>query len=347
MNHNRLNIAEVQAKHGLILAPMEGVTDLPFRVMCRKLGAEYVYTEFIASEALVRNIKKSMLKMRIHDIERPVAIQIFGSNIENMALSAKIVEEAEPEIIDLNYGCWVKKVVRHGAGAAMLKDLDKMYEMTRAVVDAVSTPVTVKTRIGWDKDNIVIEEARKAVEAAGAKALAIHCRTREMGMKGDADWSWVKKVKENANIPIILNGDIRTPQDVKLAYEQTNADGVMIGRGAVGNPFLFWRTVKLLEQGADPGEPDADIRIKYCLEHLGHSIEFKGFPRGMYEFRKYYTGYLRGLHMASQMRQKLVVSEDPDEIRKTLLEYLDYLVKEDRLQPAQSSIVRPRESLFE
>jgi tRNA-dihydrouridine synthase B len=309
----------------LLLAPMEGVTDLPFRLICKKLGADIVFTEFIASEAIVRNIDKSMLKMKLHEFEHPIAVQIFGSQIEPMVESAKIAENLGADFVDINFGCWVKKVVNHDAGAAFMKNPDRMAEMTNAIANAVNIPVTVKTRLGWTKDNINILETSKKCEDAGAKMITIHCRTRDMGMSGKADWKWIPLVKEYLKIPVILNGDVISAEDAKLAFETTVCDGVMIGRAAIYNPFIFKQSRELLNNGNILSEFNANERINLCLEHLSLNIEFKGLHRGILEFRKYYSGYLKGLFNASKIRQKLVQMESFELITSTLNNYKDSL----------------------
>ncbi|MFP4528765.1 MAG: tRNA dihydrouridine synthase DusB [Candidatus Kapaibacterium sp.] len=330
---------KINIERGLLLAPMEGITDLPFRIICRRLGADIVYSEFIASEALIRDAEKSKRKMEVVDSERPVAVQIFGSDPEVMARSAQMVEAAGADILDINFGCWVKKVVNNLAGAALLKDLDAMARITEACANAVSIPVTVKTRLGWDKQSIVIEDAARRIESAGARALAVHCRTRDMAMRGEADWSWIPRIKGAVSIPVILNGDVRTPEDAGRAFAETGCDAVMIGRAAVGNPFLFKKARRYLETGEVPPPVTVRERIEVCLEHLRLTIEYKGFPRGMYEFRKHYSGYLRGLYDASAIRRKLVEMEDLAEIERTLGDYYEYLVGEDRLEPHNSSAI--------
>ncbi|HPI21001.1 MAG TPA: tRNA dihydrouridine synthase DusB [Candidatus Kapabacteria bacterium] len=311
--------------NGVLLAPMESITDLPFRVICKKMGADIVYTEFIASEALIRDVQRSLNKMEYREDERPIAVQIFGSKTESMVESAKIVEESGADFVDINYGCWVKKVVNNYAGAALLKDLSLMEEMTSEVVKAVNIPVTVKTRLGWDERSINILEVAKMLENTGISALTIHCRTRDMAMRGNADWSWINKVKEIVKLPIILNGDVRTPQDAKRAFDQTNCDAVMIGRAAVGNPFLFKQVKAFLKNEEIIGEPTLEERIETMFLHLDLNIESKGFPRGLYEFRKHYTGYLKGLHNCSQYRQRLVVAMSVDEVHSIIDEFLKEL----------------------
>ncbi len=325
-----MEIGKIKIPRGIVLAPMEGVTDLPFRLICKRMGADLLYTEFIASEALIRDSEKSFDKMKVLDEERPIAVQIFGANRDSMIESAKIVENSGADILDINFGCWVKKVVNNNAGAAFLKNPERMAEVTKAVAESVSIPVTIKTRLGWDGDSIVIEEVAEKVEEAGAKAIAVHCRTRSQAMRGVADWSWIPKVKGKIKIPVILNGDVKKPEDAKKAFETTGCDAVMIGRAAVGYPFIF-REVKRLLEGKEPEPPSVRERIDVCLEHLDLSIKHRGFPRGLYEFRKHYSGYLKGLHSASKVRQELVLMDDYDEIKAKLEDYYEYLKKLDKI----------------
>ncbi|MFC2131588.1 tRNA dihydrouridine synthase DusB [Bacteroidota bacterium] len=329
-----MTIGKINIENGLLLAPMEGITDLPFRIICKKMGADLVYTEFIASDALIRDAEKSKRKMEIIDEEHPVSIQIFGANVEAMCHSAKMIEDSGGDIVDINFGCWVKKVVNNNAGAAFLKEPKKMAEMAKAVVESVSIPVTVKTRLGWDFDSIVIVEAAQMLEQAGISAIAVHCRTRAMAMHGHADWNWIPKVKEKVNIPVILNGDVVTPEDTKKAFDTTGCDAVMIGRAAVGNPFIF-RDVKEFLRTGIKRIPSVRERIDTCLDHLKLSMKYKGDPRGLYEFRKHYSGYLKGLYHGSNTRQKLVLMESYKEIKETLNEFYNFLEKEDRLETSK------------
>ena len=318
-----MKIGNINIERPLFLAPMEGVTDLPFRVICKRMGAGLVYTEFIASEALIRNVKRSFEKMRLLDEERPVSVQIFGDKIDSMIESAKICEDTGADIVDINFGCWVKKVVNNNAGAAFLKEPERLADMAEKVAQSINIPLTVKTRIGWDKNSIKILKVTELLNDTKVAAFAVHCRTREQGMKGDADWSWLPLVKEIAKMPVILNGDILTPQDVKRAFDETGTDAVMVARGAIGNPFIFKNAIKLLDTGILQEEPTPEERIDTCLEHLRLTIEYKGFPRGLHEFRKHYSGYLKGMHNCSTVRQQLVIIESYEEVELKLREYLE------------------------
>lgn len=327
-----MKIGKLDIEKGVLLAPMEDVSNLPFRIICKKLGADIVYSEFIASEAIIRDVQRSFDKMRILEEERPVAIQIFGHNEANMVESAKRVAEMKPDIIDINFGCWVKKVVQRNAGAALLKEPEKMADMTRQVAEAVDIPVTVKTRLGWSKDDIVILKVAPMLEEAGAKALAIHCRTRDQGMGGEVQWEYIKEIKKLVNIPVILNGDVKTPEDAKRAFEETGCDAVMIGRAAIGNPFIFRKMRGYLDTGIMPDEPSVEEKISVCIEHLENNVKYIGYPRGLLEFRKHYSGYLKGMYNVSMVKQKLVISDSIDEIKFLLDEYYQYLKNEDRLE---------------
>jgi tRNA-dihydrouridine synthase B len=311
----------------IFLAPMEGITDMPFRIICREMGADIVFSEFIASEALIRDAKKSFAKMLFAEKERPVAIQIFGNDPKVMAEAAQIVESEGADIVDLNFGCWVRKVVNHNSGAALLKDPERMCEITQKCVDSVKIPVTAKTRLGWSPSTIIIEELAPKLEKTGIKMLTVHCRTRDMGMRGEVDWSYIDRIKKNINIPLILNGDIKSPSDAKRAFTSTNCDAIMIGRAVVGYPFMFREIRSLLDNGIEPLAPTVKERIDTCIRHLEFSLEIDGYPKGMFEFRKHYSGYLKGLYNASNIRQKLVVTDDIEDIKNILYDYNKFLDK--------------------
>lgn len=306
-------------KNKILLAPMEDVTEPPFRLICKHLGADIVYTEFISSEGLIRDAKKARAKLFIYEEERPVAIQIFGGNEEVMDEAAKITESANPDFIDINCGCWVKDVALRGAGAGLLKDLPKMQRIAEAVMRNVSLPVTLKTRLGWDENSIVIIDAAKMLESIGIQALTVHCRLRNQGNKGEADWKWVKQIKdEGVKIPIVLNGNVRTPEDVKFVFETYEPDAVMVGQGAIMNPWIFKQSKSLLEKGSYE-EPSIEERINTCIEHLKLSCELKGEKKGTLEFRKHYSGYLRNLKDISHFRMELMQYRELEPIVVKLL----------------------------
>lgn len=315
-----MNIGTIQIEKGLLLAPMEDVTDPPFRRICKRLGADLVYTEFISSEGLIRDAKRSNQKLTLYEDERPVAIQIFGGDESVMAEAARIAEDAGPDFIDINCGCWVKNVVARSAGAALLKDLPAMERLTRTVVDAVKLPVTVKTRLGWDRSSIRIVEVAKMLEQTGIQALAIHCRTRDQGHEGIASWEYIEQVRNAIGIPVILNGDVKSPEDVRRAFD-TGADAVMIGRAAIANPWIFRDAKHFMAHGDVPPSPDLDERIRVALDHIRLSIEYKGDRYGIIEFRKYWGGYLHSMPLASTVRKELVVMNTLEELEARIERY--------------------------
>ena len=318
-------IDKLNIDNAILLAPMEDVTDVSFRLICRELGADVVYTEFVNSEGLVRLNEKTHKKLEIVEEERPVGIQIYGAGIESMIQAAKFAEKENPDIIDINAGCWVKNVVGHGAGSALLKDPPYMQKMVREIVNNVSLPVTVKTRLGWDHNSIEIIDVAKRVEDAGAKALTVHCRTRAMGHKGDAEWDWIPRIKEAVNIPVVLNGNVLSAADVKRAFDETGADGVMIARGAIGNPWIFTEAKELLKTGSVITKIDSEKRINICLRHLQLAVKVKGERRAVIEHRKFYSGYLKGLYNASQARQALMAVTDYSSVQDILFKYLEQI----------------------
>ncbi len=320
-----LKFGKIEIEKAILLAPMEDVTDISFRLICKELGADLVYTEFVNSEGLIRSNERTHNKLKIIDEERPVGIQIYGGNIDSMVGAARIAEAENPDLIDINAGCWVKNVVGCGAGSALLKDLPYLQKMVKAVVDSVSLPVTVKTRIGWDSKSIRIVEAAKMLQDVGIKALTVHCRTRQMGHKGDADWNWINEVKKVLSIPVILNGNVLTAQDVKKAFSETDADAVMIARGAIGNPWIFKEAKELMKNGSLPSEADDETKIKTCLRHLELAISVKGERRAVIEHRKFYSGYLKGMHHASKIRMELMQHTDLQSVQEILLRYSNEL----------------------
>ncbi len=311
---------EINEKYPLLLAPMEDITEPSFRYLCKQYGADLMYTEFVASEALIRNIDKSIKKLTVLDYERPVGIQIYGHQIDSMVEAAKMAEEANPEIIDINYGCPVKKIATRGAGAGMLKDIPKMIKMTQEIVKAVKTPVTVKTRLGWDTDSMFIEEIAEKLQDVGIKALTIHGRTRSQFYKGEADWTLIGKVKNNPRItiPIIGNGDVDSPLKAKEMFDKYGVDAIMIGRAAIGRPYIFREIKHFLDTGEILGEPSVEEKVELAKTHLLKSVEWKGNPRGIYEMRRHYIQYFKGLPNFKDIRMKLVTSTDIEELIKTL-----------------------------
>ena len=298
----------------LLLAPMEDVSDPPFRSVCKVNGADLMYTEFISSEGLIRDAEKSVQKLDIYDSERPIGIQIFGDNIESMKKAASISEEAKPEILDINYGCPVKKVACRGAGAGILLDLDKMQKMTAEIVKQVDIPVTVKTRLGWDDNSIKIVEVAQRLQDVGIQALTIHGRTRKQMYKGEANWDYIAEVKNNPNItiPIFGNGDINTPEKAKEYKEKYGVDGIMIGRAAIGNPWIFNQIKHFLNEGKFLNKPDIYERISVVKKHLEFSIKWKGEKLGLIEMRRHYTNYFRAIENFKEYRMTLILSESLD-----------------------------------
>jgi len=321
-------IDKIKIKNALLLAPMEDVTGIGFRKLCKEMGADVVFTEFVNSDGLIRNNKKTAKKMTITEEERPVGIQIYGADIDAMVEAAKISESMNPDIIDINAGCWVRKVVKRGAGSGLLKDPDYMEKMVEAIVNAVDKPVTVKTRLGWDSDSIIICDVAKRLENVGARALTIHCRTSRQGHSGEVDWSFIPKIKEKVNIPVVVNGGVFTAKDTKRAFDETGADGVMIARGAIQHPWIFREAKHLIETGSQLPELSVEERIETVLRHLQYEIDYKDEERqAVIPFRKYYTGYLKGLHHSSQIRQQLMTYQEYAPIEDLLLNYLNELNK--------------------
>lgn len=308
----------------LLLAPMEDVTDSPFRQICRNRGASIVYTEFISSEALIRDSDIAMHKMDFSEEERPFGVQIFGGREEAMEGAAKIAEGNNPDLVDINFGCPVYKIVKKGAGSACLKDMDLMERMAGSVVDAVeSRPVTVKTRLGWDDSTIRIREAALMLQDLGVKALTVHARTRCQKYKGEARWDWLRKLKNTPGleIPVIGNGDVTTPQDAGRMFEETGVDGVMIGRGAIGNPWIFEHTRHYLETGELLPEPSVDDRIELCAEQLRRSVDHHGEYYGVVIMKKHYGQYLKGVRNSRQLRAEIMEQKEMDAILELLLNF--------------------------
>lgn len=308
----------------LFLAPMEDVTDSPFRLMCRRRGASIVYTEFISSEAIVRDSNGAIQKMDFTEEERPFGVQIFGSREVAMEGAAQTAESNNPDLIDINFGCPVYKIAKKGAGAGCLKDLELMERMAGSVVDAVENrPVTVKTRLGWDDRTIRIQEVALMLQKLGVKALTVHARTRNQKYKGDARWSWLKKLKNTPGleIPIIGNGDVTSPEDAKRMFGETGVDGVMIGRGAIGSPWIFEQTRHYLETGELLPPPSVDDRIKLAAEQLRRSVEHHGERYGVIIMKKHYGQYLKGVRNSRKLRGAIMEEKEMQPILELLLNF--------------------------
>jgi nifR3 family TIM-barrel protein len=304
----------------LLLAPMEDVSDPPFRAVCKDGGADLMYTEFISSEGLIRDAIKSRKKLDIFEEERPVGIQIFGGDEESLGLAAKIVEVTGPDLLDINFGCPVKKVALKGAGAGVLRDLDLMVRLTDSVVRSTNLPVTVKTRLGWDDQTKNIEEVAERLQDVGIQALAIHGRTRTQMYKGEADWTLIGKVKNNPRIriPIFGNGDIDSPEKALEYKNRYGVDGIMIGRAAIGYPWIFNEIKHFLQTGEHLDPPSLEDRIAVCRKHLRRSIEWKNPIVGINEMRRHYSNYLKGLPNIKDYRLKLVTMKTEEEINEVL-----------------------------
>ncbi len=307
----------------LFLAPMEDVTDPSFRYMCKRFGADVVYTEFISADGLIRDAWKSRAKLNIEEGERPVGIQIYGHLIEPMVEAARIAESASPDIIDINFGCPVKKIAGRGAGSGMMRDVPLMVEMTRQIVQAVKTPVTVKTRLGWDEESKNIEEIALRLQDVGISALTIHGRTRAQMYKGEADWSLIGAVKNNPliKIPIIGNGDISSAESAKAMFDTYGVDGVMIGRATYGRPWIFREIKHFLTTGEIMEQPSVVERVAIAKEHLAKSLEVKGDKVGILEMRRHLSNYFKGLPNFKETRLKLVTLNDP----AALFEVIDFI----------------------
>ncbi len=300
----------------LLLAPMEDVSDPPFRELCKKHGADVVYTEFISSEGLIRNAAKSTQKLDIYQEERPVGIQIFGANLDSMLQAVDIVEKTNPDIIDINYGCPVKKVVCKGAGAGILKDIPLMVSLTKEIVKRTSLPVTVKTRLGWDEKTIKIVEVAERLQDVGIKAISIHGRTRAQMYKGEASWEQISAVKNNSrmNIPVFGNGDVNTPQAAKKMRDEYGLDGAMIGRGSIGNPWIFNEIKHFLKTGETKPPPTLKEKAEMAKKHLQLSLKWKGEVLGVLETRRHYGNYFKGVENFKSTKTAILTENDPAKI---------------------------------
>ena len=300
----------------LLLAPMEDVSDPPFRALCKENGADVVYTEFISSEGLIRNAAKSTVKLDIYEKERPVGIQIFGANLDSMLKSVDIVEQTKPDIIDINFGCPVKKVVCKGAGAGILKDIDKMEMLTREMAKRTNLPLTVKTRLGWDEKSIKIVEVAERIQDAGAQAITIHGRTRSQMYKGEADWSLISEVKNNPRmtIPVFGNGDVNSPERAVEMRDRFGLDGAMIGRASIGNPWFFNQVKHFFKTKEHMPNPLILERIKMAEKHLRLAIDWKGEKLGILETRRHYSSYFRGIPNFKKYKMKMLTSNTKNEL---------------------------------
>lgn len=320
--------------HPLLLAPMEDVSDPPFRRLCKMHGADMMYSEFISSEGLIRDAIKSKMKLDIFDYERPVGIQIFGGDEEAMMLSAQIVETVRPDLVDINFGCPVKKVVCKGAGAGVLKDVDLMVRLTKAVIKGTNLPVTVKTRLGWDDESINIDEVAERLQDVGVQALTVHARTRAQMYKGHSDWTHIERIHNNPRIkiPIFGNGDIDSAVKAKEYKERFGLDGMMIGRAAIGYPWIFNEIKHYLATGEFLAPPTMSDRLEAAKNHLIWSMEWKGERLGIVEMRRHYTNYFKGIHGFKAHRQRLVTEDDPTQLMKIFEEiedfYKDYVIEQ-------------------
>jgi len=304
----------------VLLAPMEDITDPSFRFMCKRFGADMMYTEFISSDGLIRDGRKSLEKLNIDDAERPIGIQLYGHLIEPMVESARMAEKSKPDVIDLNFGCPVKKIAKRGAGSGMMKNPDLMEEMTREIVQATSIPVTAKTRLGWDEDNKNVLEISLRLQDAGIKALTIHGRTRAQMYKGTATWDLIREVKEHRDmeIPIIGNGDINSGEMAAAYFDAYKVDGIMVGRASIGRPWIFQEIRHYLDTGETLPPPTVSERVDIAKLHFEKSLEHKTLPRGIFEMRRHFSLYFKGVPHFKPLRMQLVTNTDPDEIMQLL-----------------------------
>lgn len=310
----------------LLLAPMEDVSDPPFRAVCKDNGADVMFTEFISSEGLIRDAAKSVQKLDIFEYERPIGIQIFGGDIDAMRESTEIATAAKPDIIDINYGCPVKKVTCKGAGAGILQDIPKMVAMTAEIVKSTHLPVTVKTRLGWDSESMYIQEVAERLQDVGIKAISIHGRTRVQMYKGEADWTLIGNIKDNPRItiPVFGNGDVDSPEKAKQMRDNYGVDGIMIGRASIGYPWIFNEIKSYLNTGQHLRPPTIDQRVDTCLKHFDFSVKWKGDRVGNVEMRRHYANYFRGFRDFKQFRMQLVTLNENEQIRQVLEEVRNY-----------------------
>ncbi|EPY11830.1 MULTISPECIES: tRNA dihydrouridine synthase DusB [Paenibacillus] len=331
-----LKIANIEMKNQVVLAPMAGVCNPAFRLIAKEFGCGLVCAEMVSDKALVHGNERTREMLYVDDREKPLSLQIFGGDRKSLVEAAKIVDkDSNADIIDINMGCPVPKVTKCDAGARWLLNPEKIYEMVSAVVDAVDKPVTVKMRIGWDHDHIYVVENAKAVERAGGQAVSVHGRTREQLYTGQADWSYIRQVKENVSIPVIGNGDVFTPEDAKRMLEETGCDGVMIGRGALGNPWMLYRTIEYLTTGELLPDPSAEEKVRIALVHMDRLIALKGEQVAVKEMRKHLAWYLKGLPSAARVKDAIMEETRRDEVARMLEEYVRQV---NEKQEAESTV---------
>ena len=328
-------IGKIELEKPLALAPMENVSDRTFRAICKSFGADVVYTEFANSEAIIRDVQRTLTKINILESERPVGVQIYGSTESSMERAAASAEMFAPDFLDINCGCWVKKIAMRGDGAGLLKDIKKFEKVVQSVMKGTRLPVTVKTRLGWDAASINIVDIARMLEQNGVSALTVHCRTREQAYKGEADWSWLEKIKLATSLPLMGNGDVKTPEDAKRMFE-TGCDGVMIGRGAIYAPWLFAQVRGYLATGEHVAEPDLAERTRLCIGHLVTGVEYKGERRGVLEHRKYYAGYLRNARNIAKLRSELMQYTELGPIVERLERFLEQMDEVDEVDATVS-----------
>ena len=307
----------------LLLAPMEDVSDPPFRILCKRYGADMLYSEFVSSAGLLRDSEDAQKKLEVYPEERPIGIQVWGGDVDEVRQATPIADAAEPDVIDINFGCPVRKIVQKDGGAGILRDLDKMETITTAVIEAAHRPVTVKTRLGWNDDSIEIVDVARRLEEVGIEAFTVHARTREQQYTGEARWTWLRRIKEEGvrNIPLIGNGDALDPAAIDAMFHETGVDGVMIGRGAIGSPWIFQRAKTYMETGELPPEPSWEERVTVVAEHLSMKCEWLGERTGVLEMRKNYSGYFKGFRNASTLRHELMQPETKDGVLEVLLNF--------------------------
>lgn len=314
----KFDVKNFFSKRTLALAPMDGYTNIPFRLIIKEMQPDIMFTEFVNSDAVIYENKKTMMKIKILDEERPVAVQIFGKDPDNIAAAAVMLEEFHPDVIDLNFGCPAPKVSGHGSGSALLKDLPLVARICEKVVKSVKTPVSAKTRLGWDDKSINIFQTAKIFEESGISFMTLHPRTRAQKFSGLSDWTYIKELKSRLKIPLFGNGDISTPEDAVRMFETTGCDGIMIGREAVKNPWIFLQTRELLNNGSYQEEIPFEERKRLCLKHFALSIEYLGEIKGVLEMRKLYQNYFKGLQNLKKFKQKVFATTDHSEIKKLI-----------------------------